>query len=416
MAQPLINITRQQALVFACFLVLYEFLTYVANDMIMPGMLKVVESFKGPESAVATSLTAYILGGASLQLFLGPISDRYGRRPVMLSGAFLFLLCTVAIACSNSIDQFLAARFFQGMGLCFIGVIGYATLQEIFAEMDAIRLIAIMANVSTIAPLLGPLLGAAFIHYFSWRLIFVLIGLFALLALWGLWRFMPEPIGQTKRDGEEIQRISLSPRTVLSNYKNLLTNAPFILGSIALGLVGLPCVAWIALAPVILIAEAKLSVIQYGLWQIPLFGATILGNWVLQRLTHRGTVKKILRLGSVVVGVGLLTSFLLTLAVSNYFFWLLPGLIIYFFGLGIAAAPLNRFILFCTPISKGTTSALMSMIGMCVQAIGIEIANHFYQSHSNTFFGFYCALTGFGYFLFLAGALFLTKSSEAVEN
>lgn len=92
MAQPLINITRQQALVFACFLVLYEFLTYVANDMIMPGMLKVVESFKGPESAVATSLTAYILGGASLQLFLGPISDRYGRRPVMLSGAFLFLL------------------------------------------------------------------------------------------------------------------------------------------------------------------------------------------------------------------------------------------------------------------------------------------------------------------------------------
>lgn len=292
MAQPLIPITRKQALVFACFLVLYEFLTYVANDMIMPGMLKVVESFKGPETAVATSLTAYILGGASLQLFLGPISDRYGRRPVMLSGALLFLLCTAAIACSNSIDQFLVARFFQGMGLCFIGVIGYATLQEIFAEMDAIRLIAIMANVSTIAPLLGPLLGAAFIHYFSWRLIFVLIGTFALFALWGLWRFMPEPIGQTKRDGQKIQRVSLAPRTVFNNYKNLFTNAPFMFGSIALGLMGLPCVAWIALAPVILIADAKLSVIQYGLWQVPLFGATIMGNWVLQRLTHRGTVKK----------------------------------------------------------------------------------------------------------------------------
>ncbi|KTD26019.1 MULTISPECIES: MFS transporter [Legionella] len=414
MAQPLIPITRKQALVFACFLVLYEFLTYVANDMIMPGMLKVVESFKGPETAVATSLTAYILGGASLQLFLGPISDRYGRRPVMLSGALLFLLCTAAIACSNSIDQFLVARFFQGMGLCFIGVIGYATLQEIFAEMDAIRLIAIMANVSTIAPLLGPLLGAAFIHYFSWRLIFVLIGTFALFALWGLWRFMPEPIGQTKRDGQKIQRVSLAPRTVFNNYKNLFTNAPFMFGSIALGLMGLPCVAWIALAPVILIADAKLSVIQYGLWQVPLFGATIMGNWVLQRLTHRGTVKKILRLGSIILGVGLLASFILPFALSNSFIWLLPGFIIYFFGLGIAGAPLNRFILFCTPVGKGTTSALMSMIGMCTQAVGIEIANHLYQSHSNSLFGFYCALTGFAYFIFLTGALLLTKDNEKI--
>ncbi|KTD39308.1 multidrug efflux system protein [Legionella nautarum] len=412
MAQPLINITRKQALVFACFLVLYEFLTYIANDMIMPGMIKVVESFHGSETAVATSLTAYILGGASLQLFLGPLSDSYGRRPVMLAGAVLFLLCTIAIACSNSMEYFLIARFFQGMGLCFIGVIGYATLQEIFAEMDAIRLISIMANVSTIAPLLGPLLGAAFIHYFSWRLIFVIIGLFALLALWGLWQFMPEPIGQTKRNGEQIIRISLSPRTVLTNYKNLLINPSFMLGSIALGLMGLPCIAWIALSPVILIANAKLSVIQYGLWQIPLFTASIFGNWVLQRLTHRGTVKKILRFGSAIIGIGLLVSFLLPLAINHYFIWLLPGLIIYFFGLGIAGAPLNRFILFCTPIGKGTTSALMSMIGMCSQAIGIEIANLLYESHNNILFGFFCALVALLYFIFLSIALFLNRNTE----
>ncbi len=67
-----------------------------------------------------------------------------------------------------------------------------------------------------------------------------------------------------------------------------------MLGSIALGLMGLPCLAWIALAPVILIADAKLSVIQIGLWQIPVFGASIIGNWYLQKLTHRYPVEKIL--------------------------------------------------------------------------------------------------------------------------
>src|SRR5688572_20582783 len=104
MAQPLIAITRRHALTFAAFLVLYEFLTYIANDMIMPGMLQVVETFHGPQSAVASSLTAYVLGGASLQLFLGPISDSYGRRPVMLFGAMLFFGFTVMIACSNSLN------------------------------------------------------------------------------------------------------------------------------------------------------------------------------------------------------------------------------------------------------------------------------------------------------------------------
>lgn len=114
MSQPLIHISRKQAFLFAGFLVLYEFLTYIANDMIMPGMLHVVQAFHSDESAVATSLTAYVLGGASLQIFLGPLSDRFGRRPVMLTGAILFALLTLLIAASQSIEQFLVARFLRG--------------------------------------------------------------------------------------------------------------------------------------------------------------------------------------------------------------------------------------------------------------------------------------------------------------
>ncbi|OGV47616.1 MAG: multidrug transporter [Legionellales bacterium RIFCSPHIGHO2_12_FULL_42_9] len=412
MAQPLINITHKHALGFAAFLVLYEFLTYIANDMIMPGMLEVVHSFHGPESAVATSLTAYILGGASLQLFLGPISDRYGRRPVMLFGAAFFFLCTLIIACSNSIDQFLMARFFQGMGLCFIGVVGYATLQEIFDEMDAIRLIAVMANVSTIAPLIGPLVGAIFILYFDWRTLFVIIGAFSLVALWGLWQFMPESVGQIKRDGQQIKQVSLSPRVILTNYKNLLVNMPFMLSSLALGIINVPCIIWIALAPVILVSDAKLTIIEYALWQIPVFGALILGTLFLQHLTHRGTVKKITLIGSVFTVVGLILTAILPYAINGYFVWLMPGLIVYFFGLGVTAAPLNRFILFSTPVGKGTTSALMSMFTMCIIALGIETANVLYESHNNRIFGLYCAIIGVVYFVFLGAAFALAPKTD----
>lgn len=412
MSEPLIPISRRQAIIFACFLVLYEFLTYIANDMIMPGMINVVKSFNAPESTVATSLTVYILGGASLQLFLGPISDTYGRRPMMLLGACLFFFFTLLIACSHSMEQFLIARFFQGMGLCFIGVIGYATIQEIFAEMDAIRLIAIMANAAILAPLLGPLLGAIVIHYTTWRVIFIMIAIGALLALWGLWRYMPEPIGQEKRNGELTSRTPLSLGSIFKNYKSLLTNLNFCYSALAAGLIGIPCVAWIALAPVIMIAEAKLTVIQYGLWQLPIFGATILGNWFLHRLTYKYELRKIIFLGSVIMGIGLVLTALLPYLFGNNYQYLIPGIIIYFFALSIINAPLNRYCLFVTSVSKGTASALVSLSVMIIGALGIEIASGFYTQHNNFHFGLYCNAVGAVFLLFIGLTFFNGRSEE----
>lgn len=410
MSEPLISITRRQALLFASFLVMYEFLTYIANDMIMPGMIYVVQLFHAPESTVASSLTYYVLGGASLQVLLGPLSDAYGRRPMMLLGACLFFIFTLFIACSNSMNQFLIARFFEGMGLCFIGVIGYATIQEIFDEMDAIRLIAIMANATILAPLLGPLLGAVVIHYTSWRYIFIFIALGALIALWGLWRYMPEPIGQRKKTGQLIAKSQFSASEVYNNYMNLFRNKVFCLATLAIGILGIPCLAWIGLAPVILIKEAKLTVIQYGLWQLPVFGATILGNWYLHRLTYKHEIKKIILLGCLIMFLGAILTSILPYLYGNDYRYLLPGIIIYFFALSLINAPLNRFCLFVTPISKGTASALISLSVMVIGGLGIEIANVFYKSHSNLHFGLYCNVVQLLFFLCVGMALLIHKN------
>jgi len=357
--------------------------------MIMPGMIQVVKSFNAPESTVATSLTIYILGGASLQLILGPISDAYGRRPLMLIGAAIFCFFTILIANAHSMDQFLTSRFFQGMGLCFISVIGYATIQEMFEEMDAIRLISIMANAAILAPLLGPLLGAIVIHYTSWRVIFIMIAVSSLFVLWGLWHYMPEPIGQITKKGKVIPKVPFAPRFILKNYKALLTNKTFCFSTLAIGLVGIPCVSWIALAPVILITEGKLTAIQYGLWQLPVFSATIIGNWILHQLTYRYSIKTILYLGCIVLAIGTSLMTILPYFYGNHYYYLLPGVIAYFFALSIINAPLNRFCLFITTVSKGTASAIISLSVMIIGAIGIEIANICYSQHSNLVFGLY---------------------------
>ncbi len=401
MLQPLINISRKQAMVFAMFLVMYEFLTYVANDLVMPAMIQVVDSFNAPDVYIASSLTSYILGGASLQLLLGPVSDRYGRRPVMIFGSIFFTLCTALIACSQTINHFLIIRFFEGMGLCFIGVIGYAVIQEIFSELDAVRLVAILTNISVTAPLLGPLLGAYLCSFLSWNYIFLGIAFLSIIATWGLWKYMPEPIGQIKTDGIEIKRVELSFKNVYANYKKLFINTGFIFAAVAFGFLSTPCVAWIGISPTILVTEAKLSLVAYALWQIPTFGAFILANIILIKLTYIIPLKKLSYIGLAVACLGLVLAFLLPLMFGVNYLWLMPGIIIYFFGFGFSASPLYRLILYTTNVSKGTASALLSMTYMIIQGLGVEGANVVFKTHNNIYFGAYCATIGIVFMLIM---------------
>ncbi len=405
MIKPLIPITRKHALIFSACLVLYEFLVYIANDMIMPGMLSVVNDFHADDSNIATSLTAYILGGASLQLLLGPLSDRFGRRPIMLIGSMLFSVFTLLLPWVHTIDQFLIARFFEGMGLCYINVVGYALLQEIFSDEDAIRVIAVMANVAILAPLLGPLAGSVFLQYATWRAIFYLIGSLSLVALWGLWRYMPESVGQVKNDGKMIRPASLSLPAILANYKVLMKHPVFMFGTLAYGLMGIVCVVWIALSPVMLVSRAHMSLVTYGIWQMPVFGAFILGNIILSYLSRKYAVVHLTIVGSIILFVGLLIMWLY----PNYYgpepFSLMPGLVIYSLGYGIAVTALYRFILFVAQIGTGTTSALISMVSMCCMAGGNEIGNLLFAKHGNLGIAQYVGWIGVIYLICVCGSL-----------
>lgn len=381
---------QKSPLFFTIFLVLYEFLTYIANDMLMPAMVSVVHTFGGHTSNIATSLTAYILGGASLQLLLGPLSDRLGRRPVMLWGVGLFIFFTACLASAQSIAQFLIARFFQGMGLCFISVVGYTTIQEILSEMEAVRLISIMTNVASLAPLLGPLAGAIFISYFNWRSMLALIGCLAVIALWGLWRFMPESVSKV-----EYKESAVLPllNSAIKGYLKLVVTPSFFLGTLIQGICTTPIIIWIALSPVILIEMQNLTVMQYSFWQLPIFGAGLLGSLMLRKLSFNYDLNKLILIGSLICCLGLSICFIMALMFKNPLS-LIIGFMIYAWGLGINIAPLNRKILFSTTVSKGLTSALLSLMSMMLQAILLEVANILFDSLNIILLGGFCALLG----------------------
>lgn len=229
--QPVSKLTAG-LLLFPLALVLFEFATYIAHDMIQPGMLLVTQEFSvGPEW-VSTSLTAYLLGGVVLQWLLGPLSDKFGRRPVMLGGILFFILACVLTTWVGSIKEFVALRFIQGISLCFIGAVSYAAIQEAFDEALAVRVMALMANVALLAPLAGPLAGAAWLTVASWRSMFWLFALLSALAFIILWRVMPETAGDRSH--------SIALLQLARTYRKLARDRMVMLGSFAIGLVFIP--------------------------------------------------------------------------------------------------------------------------------------------------------------------------------
>lgn len=341
---PVSSLTRRH-LIFPLSLVLFEFATYIAHDMIQPGMLLVTEEFRVSPEWVSASLTAYLIGGMTLQWLLGPLSDKLGRRPVFLSGVAFFMLTCLATHWVQSIEQFVLLRFLQGTSLCFIGAVGYAAIQEAFNEALSVRIMALMANVALLAPLAGPLAGAAFGNR---RLAYHVLA-FALVtavALTGLWRTMPETAGDA--------RISLSLKSLGKGYMALVKDRQVMSGSLAIGLVTVPCLAWVALSPVILIHDAGLSRMDYALLQIPVFVAMIAGNLTLGKLSSRVAIDRPLRLGAWPILTGLAVSALATAIDNQSYLWLTAGLSIYGFGTGLVNAGMYRLTLFSSNAGKGS--------------------------------------------------------------
>ncbi|BGI52836.1 MAG: MFS transporter [Candidatus Hamiltonella defensa (Ceratovacuna japonica)] len=377
----------RKLLLFPASLVLFECAVYIANDMIQAGMLMVVSDFKVGLEWVPTAMTSYLAGGILFELLIGPISDRRGRRPIMLTGVVFFVITCLAILWATNIEQFMLMRFLQGIGMCFIGAVGYATIQEAFEEATSVKMMALMANVALIAPLLGPLIGVALIQVAPWKMMFVFVAILGAFSFIGLWRAMPET---AVLKGEK-----LSFAVVAFDYKTVFSNVRFLCGALALAFANLPLLSWIAQSPVILMSTEKLSTFEYGLLQIPIFGALIAGNITLASLSGKKKLPTLIRMAAAPIMAGLFIAFISTVYFFHAYLWMVAGLSLYAFGVDLCNAALMRLTLFSSDVSKGTVSAVITMIDMLIFFLGVELSKILYFWKGVGLLNFFNLICGF---------------------
>ncbi|TCB81014.1 MFS transporter [Acinetobacter sp. ANC 4173] len=372
---------NRTTLMFPLALVLFEFSVYIGNDLVQPAMLAITKEFGVSSSWAPSSMSFYLLGGACVAWLLGPLSDRLGRKKVLLTGVLFFSFCCLLILLTHNIEQFLALRFLQGIGLTVISAVGYAAIQETFEERDAIKVMALMANISLLAPLLGPVLGAFLIDHVSWHWGFIGIALLAFLSWFGLKAKMPTT-----------QKIVVKQplRYIFSDFKRVYQNPRFLGLTLALPMVSMPLMLWIALSPVMLIEELGLSSLQYGLAQFPVLGGLIAGNLVLIKIIDRLALGKTVMMGLPIMLLGTLLI-LAGIVWRDYFLiCLIVGMTLISFGEGISFSVLYRFALMSSEVSKGTVAAAVSMLLMFSFFFIIEGVRILYEQYHLLAYGLAC--------------------------
>lgn len=356
---------------FPLALALFTLIVYMGNDLMLPAMVRVTQDFNvGPEWA-PTSMSAYLFGGALLASIWGPLSDQLGRRKVFLFGTVFFIICCLVILLAQNIEQFMFLRVLQGTALTLIAAVGFATVQEAYEENQAIKVMALMANISLIAPLLGPVLGAVLIEYVSWHWGFVGIALFAALALLGLFLYMPETVDLSQRQKHTI-------KSVIHDFLGLYTSKHFLILALSGPLVGLPIMLWIALSPVFLMSTLGLSSYEYALSQMPVLGSLILGNLLLTRWVDRYPLGQTVMMAFPLLIGGVLIM-LLGLVFSQFVLGtFIIGMSLIALAEGLSYAVLFRFALVASDISKGTVAAAMATVVMVFFSLGIELTKYLY--------------------------------------
>lgn len=396
---------RATTLFFPIALILYDFAAYLSTDLIQPGIINVVRDFNADVSLAPAAVSLYLAGGMALQWLLGPLSDRIGRRPVLITGAFIFTLACAATLFTTSMTQFLVARFVQGTSICFIATVGYVTVQEAFGQTKAIKLMAIITSIVLVAPVIGPLSGAALMHFVHWKILFAIIAVMGLIALIGLALAMPETVQRGT--------VPFSARGVLRDFRDVFRNRVFLFGAATLSLSYIPMMSWVAVSPVILIDAGGMTTSQFAWAQAPVFGAVIVANMVVVRFVKDPTQPSFIWRAVPVQLSGLAVLIAGNLLWPHVWLWSVLGTSLYAFGIGMIFPTLFRFTLFSNNLPKGTVSASLNMVILTVMAVSVEIGRWLWFNGGRISFHLLAVVAGIAVVFTLAALLKRVRQHEA---
>jgi len=338
-------------------------------NILVPAMPGLATKLAADPARVQLTVSLYLLGLAAAQLVFGPLSDRFGRRPVVLAGLALATIASTAAIFAASIASLVIARVAQSLGASTGQTIGRAIIRDLYDRQHAASMIGLVTSVVVLMPMIAPLIGGILDTLFGWEAIFAFTAVlsFAICA----WALLDLP---------ETRNLSLAPnseRHFRADLAALAASPRFFGYALCAGLGSAPFFSFLGAAPHVVVSMLGRTSAEYGLWFfVPSIGF-MAGNFAVSRLTTRFGIDALIRWGIALTIAGCLLNVSVYVALPGWemFTIFLPQIVIGF-GNGLLLPTSIAGAVSIRPQVAGTASGVTGFVQMGIAAIAAQLGGH----------------------------------------
>ena len=358
---------RPESFAMTVVLALMTAMGPISTDLYVPSLPNLAVDLQTTPARVQWTMSAYLLGFGIGQIFYGPLSDKLGRKPVLLAGFCIFLFATIGSALAASIEMLTIARSIQGIGGACPQILARAMVRDLYEGHRAGRQLSIMSTIMGLAPILSPLAGGVLAIWFSWRAAFVLM--FALVSTLTIIAavFLPETIRERMKE-------PISPAGIFASFAVVARSRIWQTYATLLACCHLGLFTFISTSPFVLLNIYGLNPLQFGIGFSVCSTAFVGGAAFASRMVARLGLDGVMQIGTIALALaGVLQVAGLLIFGNNVLALFIPE-IIFFAGVGLVlpnavAAALTPF-----PERAGAASSLAGFIQMLFSAaLGIIV-------------------------------------------
>ncbi len=336
----------------AALVLMLVILPVVAMDLQFAAMPDIGRAFEAPVSAVQATLSVFAGVFGVLQLLYGPLSDRLGRKRLIVGGMVLFGFASIGAVLATSIEMLTAMRVLQAVGACAGPVLGRAALRDVYGGQGAARMLGYVMGAFGIIAIFGPFLGGVLVDAFDWRANFIGMAGFGFVAAMLCWLLLPE----TRPETEVSVRPSL--HALLRTFAKLLGTRQVLVFVVTGGLMQGAFFAWLAGSSFVIMDVFGYSGTAYGLILPITVAGFVAASFASGKLAGRVPLHRLIVPGLFVATGSALMGLALALAGLTGLWAVLIPIIGVAVGHGVTLSPSAAGAMALYPEHAGATSAL----------------------------------------------------------